>query len=251
MTSSDWWRPFFAEPWAKIQAGGYSAERTSAECDLIEGALALPSGASVLDIPCGIGRHSVELARRGYRLTGADFNEDHVSRARDAARVANVSVDFVVGDMRDYTTEARFDGAFCYFGSFGYFDDADDERFARRVAQVLRPGGRFLIEGHIAETLLPMLRERDWYWAGGEDAKLRVLEERALKLETSRIDVTWTIVDDGGAHSSAVSIRLYTYRELRDLLRRAGFASVDVFDGKTGQAFELGARRALVVARAP
>lgn len=56
---SDWWRDFFAEAWPKIQAGGYPAERTAAECELIQRTLELAERAAVLDIPCGIGRHSV------------------------------------------------------------------------------------------------------------------------------------------------------------------------------------------------
>src|SRR5215831_10440131 len=125
MTDPAWWRNFFESPWAQIQSGGYPAERTATECDLIQGALELAPGASVLDVPCGVGRHSVELARRGFALTGIDFNPAHVEQARAAASAANVAVRFEVADMRDFVASDRFDAAFCYFGSFGYFSDAD------------------------------------------------------------------------------------------------------------------------------
>ncbi len=248
MTEADWWSPFFAGLWSRIQAGGYPAERTAAECDLIQSALQLPEGANVLDIPCGIGRHSVELARRGFRVMGVDFNPEYVASAQQTAAVAKVQARFVVCDMRDFASPEGFDAAFCYFGSFGYFSDEENHRFLRAVAGNLRPGGRFLIEAHIAETLLPVYRERDWFWAGSPDTSVRVLEERHWNLETGRVDCTWTTID-GDVRSASTSIRIYAYRELRDLLRSAGFASVSILDRKTGQAFQLGSPRALVVAQ--
>jgi O-methyltransferase involved in polyketide biosynthesis len=143
-----------------------------------------------------------------------------------------------------------FDAAFCYFGSFGYFSDEENHRFLRAIAANLRRGGRFLIEGHIAETLLPIHRERDWFWVGPPATGVRVLEERHWNLETGRVEGTWTTIDDD-VRSASTSIRIYSYRELRDLLHRSGFASVSVLDGNTGQGFQLGSRRVLVVAQTP
>jgi cyclopropane fatty-acyl-phospholipid synthase-like methyltransferase len=104
MTEPDWWSPFFGGLWSKIQAGGYPAERTAAECDRIQSALQLPQGANILDIPCGIGRHSVELARRGFQVTGVDFNPEYVASAQEAAGLARVHARFVVCDMRDFAS---------------------------------------------------------------------------------------------------------------------------------------------------
>jgi SAM-dependent methyltransferase len=192
----------------------------------------------------------VELARRGFRVTGVDFNPEYVASAQETAGLAKVQARFVVSDMRDFASSEGFDAAFCYFGSFGYFSDEDNHRFVRAIAANLRRGGRFLIEGHIAETLLPTYRERDWFWAGSPDTGVRVLEERHWDLETSRVEGTWTTIDDD-VRSASTSIRIYAYRELRDLLHSAGFASVSVLDGKTGQRFQLGSPRALVVAQTP
>lgn len=248
MTLPTWWDEFFAEPWAHVQAGGYPAERTAAECDVIEATLKLKPGARVLDIPCGIGRHSIELARRGFRMTGAELKPEYITLARASADATGVDVRFLINDMREFVSSDRFDAAFCYFGSFGYFSEADNLRFVRAVSAALEPGGRFLIEGHIAETLLPIYREKDWFWAGSLDNRVRVLEERSWNVETSRVDSTWTIVHESGARSAETSIRIYTYRELRALLEAADFVNVDVRDGKTGQPFHVGVPRALLVA---
>ncbi|ACM20400.1 SAM-dependent methyltransferase, type 18 [Geotalea daltonii FRC-32] len=248
MISTDWWNEFFAGPWSQIQAGGYPAERTIAECDLIEVALELEPGARILDIPCGIGRHSVELARRGFQMTGADVKPEYIALAKSSAESAAVAARFLVCDMREFASADRFDAAFCYFGSFGYFTEEDDIRFVRAVAAALKPGGRFLIEGHVAETFLPIYRERDWFWAGSPENRVRVLEERSWNIETSRIETTWTIVGEGGTRSTATSMRIYTYPELRALLASAGFTDMEALDGKTGGPFRLGSPRALIVA---
>jgi SAM-dependent methyltransferase len=242
------WSNFFAEAWPRIQADGYPAEQTAAQCDLIQRTLALREGAQVLDIPCGIGRHSVELARRGFRTTGIDFNPEFVEVARANAAAAGVEATFVVGDMREFTSPSTFDAAFCYFGSFGYFTEHDDSRFAGAVLGALRPGGRFLVEGHIMETWLPIFRERDWFWVGTEDARIRVTEERSWQVATGRVEVTWTLIDESGPKSYATSIRIYSFLELQALLISAGFASVQLLDGKSGQAFRIGSPRAIVVA---
>jgi SAM-dependent methyltransferase len=249
MTDIDWWRDFFGEPWSRVQARGYAPERTSGECDLIEKALGLADAASVLDIPCGIGRHAIELARRGFKVTGVDFNPAYIATAKAAADAAGVSPEFVTCDMREFSVAEPFDAAFCYFGSFGYFSDEGNERFARAVSRSLRPGGRFLIEGHLCDTLLPIFRERDWFWLDPATKSARVLEERRWDMDSGRVESEWTIIDNEGIRSAAVSMmRIYFYRELRELLGRAGFASVAVLDGRSAEPFQMGARRAFVVA---
>ena len=89
------------------------------EVDFLEKALAPHPGASLLDIPCGSGRHSVELARRGYRMTGLDLSADFLKAARARAAEAQAQVDLRHGDMRNPgLAAATLDGAFCFGNSF-------------------------------------------------------------------------------------------------------------------------------------
>jgi SAM-dependent methyltransferase len=248
MIDEEWWRGFFTGPWSTLQQAGYPAGQTAAECDLIGSVLRLAPGARVLDIPCGRGRHALEFARRGFRVTGVDFNADAIAAARAAAQAESLPADFVVADMRRFASPERFDGVSCFFGSFGYFSDEGNLEFARAMAASLRPGGRCLIEGHLQETLLPIFRAHDSAWTGAPGASALTLEDRTWDPATRRVDVVFTLVDDAGARSASSSVRLYEIPELRELLRRAGFASVELLDGTTGQPFGPQARRALVVA---
>jgi SAM-dependent methyltransferase len=249
MLNDDWWDEFFAEVWPRIQADGYPAERTATECDLISELLTLTPGARILDIPCGIGRHAVELARRGFHVTGVDLKAQFIEHARAEAHRAGVSLNLVVSDMRDFSSTERFDAAFCYFGSFGYFPGDGDAKFLRTIAQALVPGGGFLLDTHTMETVLPVFVERDWGWADSPRNSRRVLQERTWDVETGRVHVTWTVLDDHGAASSSTSIRMYNVPELRNLFKSAGFDNIEVRDGKSGGPFRIGAGRAAIFAR--
>jgi SAM-dependent methyltransferase len=201
---------------------------------------ALAGGGPALELAIGTGRIAVPLAARGVRVTGVELNARLLERGRAAADKQGVEVEWRGGDMRNLPWEGEFDAALCFSGSFGYFDDDANADFARAVRRTLRPGGRFLIDTHITESLLPILRERDW----DEVAETLVLQERRIDHEAGRIDSDWTFVRDGRVVRHPVSIRLYTYRELANLLLGAGFAHVAGY-GEDGRPFSVPSSRRL------
>jgi hypothetical protein len=152
--------------------------------------------------------------------------------------------------MREPQSAGGFDAALCFFGSFGYFSDAENLRCARAYATALREGGRLLIDTHVAESLLPRFAERDWIWSGTPGSSLRILQERRFDHENSRILGTWTLVNpDGGLETAHSSIRLYSYRELCELLRAAGFTGPRTgVETLTGQPFRVGVSRLSLIA---
>lgn len=244
----EWWEDFFLGPWGELQARGYPAERTSAEADFLIAVLGLGTGQSVLDLACGIGRHSIELSLRGMDVTGVDFNNTALALAKETARSRNVQPRFVQKDMRHLDWHQEFNAAFCFYSSFGYFEnEADDLMVASRVAAALRPGGRFLIDTHVTETIFPMFSERRWNWLDDERTR-RLLEETRWDIETGRIDGIWTFIENGSIESSRSSIRTYSYRELCQLLRAAGFCRVEGFETGTRKPFALGSKRLSLVA---
>jgi SAM-dependent methyltransferase len=247
---SAWWETFFRGPWERVQLPGYPEERTRAEATFMVDALGLARGARILDVPCGEGRHTIELARRGFEATGVDFNDRAISAARQRAAEAAVTARFIVADMRELESVEEYDAAVCFFGSFGYFGDEENLDFLRRVARALQPQGRFLLEGHVAETLYPKFRERDWSWVR-EEPPLRVLEERRMNLDEGRVESTWTFVAPDAVESRSLSIRIYAYRELRDLLKQAGFSAVQALETGTREPFSLGASRLTMIGTKP
>jgi SAM-dependent methyltransferase len=244
----EWWESFFHGPWGEWQREGYPEERTRTEADLIVSALGLDDGNAVLDVACGIGRHANELAARGIDVTGVDFNASALTVARRAAAARGLTPRFVERDMRCLRFREEFDAAYCFFTSFGYFEDeSHDLVVAKRIAEALRPGGRFLIDVMITETILPIFQAHRWDWLD-ETRQGRLLQDSRWDFERSRVEGDWTFVEDGRIRSSHSSLRVYSYRELCDLLREAGFQKFEGFDTLTGQPFTFGARRLSLVA---
>ena len=243
---SDWWTPFFRGPFLDVQLDHESAEKTQAQVDALERLLGLDTPRRILDVPCGTGRHSLELARRGHRLTGIDFNPQVLEVGRRAASAEGLNLDFREQDMREIDFEAEFAAALCHWGSFGYFSEVENADFVRRVGRALLPGGTFFLDTLVAETLYPKYSQRDFDYVGEGERRMRVLQESRFDHESGRIETTWTFQTNGHEEARTISIRIYTYRELRTLLEAAGLSIVSATDN-AGQLFELGQRRLWLV----
>jgi cyclopropane fatty-acyl-phospholipid synthase-like methyltransferase len=239
----EWWETFFPA-WAEVQRQSKSAEETRAEADCIENLLQLPVQATVLDVPCGEGRLSLQLAALGFRVTGVDITLPLLEDARRKAAESRLEVTWEHRDMRDLPWQAAFDGAFCYWGSFGYFDEAGNAAFLHAVARALKPGARFLVETHTVETLLHRFQERSWQRVG----ETLMVQARRYDHVRGRIDEEWTFIRAGESVERHSSIRIYTYRELCRLLEEAGFTACEGYDGASEAPFRLGARRLVLVA---
>ena len=151
-----WYQSFFTPLALEFWRAAVPAEATLAETDFLERWLLLRPEASLLDLPCGLGRHAIALAERGYRVTGIESLV--ICGGAGAARGGRARAlrEFVRGELRDPPPGAPFDGALCMGNSFGYLDAEGTRSFARNVLRSLRPGGRWVIDtGCAAESLLP------------------------------------------------------------------------------------------------
>jgi 2-polyprenyl-3-methyl-5-hydroxy-6-metoxy-1,4-benzoquinol methylase len=243
----EWWKPFFSGLWGNVLRQAWTPEQTKADAEFIEQLLQVLPPASILDVPCGEGRIARVLASRGYDVTGVDGTASFLDTARRYADEQHLSIHWEPRDMRELVWQDTFDGALCFWGSFGYFDDAGNEQFLRAVCRALKPGGRFVLETLIAETLLPQFQERGWQQIG--DTLL--LERRWYDYAQSRVGTEWTFIHDSKTETQTTSIRIYTYRELCELFRRVGLVPADAYDTRSRQPFAFGARRVTIVARKP
>ncbi len=240
----EWWRAFFSGPYLDVQRRGKSSERTSAEAVLLIKLLQIALPMNILDIPCGEGRLSVALAMRGFQVTGVDITKSLLEDARRKAAVDKVQVRWLHTDMRDIPFVEDFEAAICLGGSFGYFDDKGNKQFVEAVYHALRPGGRFLIDTPVIESLLPQFQKRDW----SQEDQMLILQDRQYDHEQSRIVTRYIMLRDGNATEQTISIRLYTYHELSALLASLGFVRIRGYGTLAGEPFGLGARRLFMVA---
>jgi SAM-dependent methyltransferase len=235
--------------WESFQDYMFNPRRmaaTAGEVDALSRMLALKRGSAVLDLCCGIGRHSLEFARRGMRVTGVDRTAPYLDQARANADKESLQVEFVQADMREFVRPAAFDGAINFFTAFGYFDDpADDARVARNLFDSLKPGGRFAVDLNGKEVLAAKFRERDWNRL--EDGRI-MLEERRILDGWKRIESRWILIDGGQRKESTLTLRLYSGAELETLLRAVGFSEVALYGNLDGAPYDQNAERLIALA---
>jgi O-methyltransferase involved in polyketide biosynthesis len=147
--------------------------------------------------------------------------------------------------MRDLPWREVFDGAYCFWESFGFFDDDGNHAFLSAVAAALKPGAKFVFDTHVAETMLPRLLQRSWEHVGDD---LLVLEERDYDPATAVMTRHLTVVGQERTATLDVAARLYTYRELVALLGSAGFTACEGYSWLSIVPFMMGAPRLLMVA---
>ena len=240
-------RDDFWTTWAPYIFSGERLRIATAEVDLTVQLLALRPGAAVLDLCCGVGRHCLELARRGYAVVGVDRTRAYLERARADASAEGLKVEFVESDARSFSRPASFDAAFSMFTSFGYFEDqADDLKVMQTLHAALRTGGRLLIDINGKEVIARKLVQREW--RRHDDGTLG-LEERKVRDGWEWIDSRWLLVGSGGkTWEGTISVHLYSGVELRELLKHAGFNAIQLYGNLAGAPYDELAERLVAVA---
>jgi SAM-dependent methyltransferase len=221
---------------------------TGVEVDFAISALGLGPGAHVLDVPCGHGRHSVELARRGFAVTGVDLSTPSLELAAAAARAAGVELDLRLADMRRLRFAAEFDAALDVFTSIGYGSEADDAATLEGIRRALRPGGSLLLD-----TANRTWIEREFAACGRHDLPdgTTLFEERSFDPATRRIESRWTLVLPAGERRRRTySHRLYTRLELSALVAASGFEVERAYGDLAGAPAGPASPRIVIVARA-
>jgi ubiquinone/menaquinone biosynthesis C-methylase UbiE len=217
---------------------------SDAQTETIWRLLDLEPGMEVLDLACGHGRIANRLTQRGARVTGLDATSLFVEHARRDAAERGVEVDYICGDMRSLPwPEHRFERVISWFTSFGYFDDAENQKVLSEAHRVLRPGGRLLIENNNLAELLPR-----WLPAVVVERDGDVMIDRSTFEPASGRAVTErTCVRDGQVRRFTFSVRMFIAVELKAWLLAAGFDSVDQVDYE-GAALAAGSGRMVSVA---
>jgi SAM-dependent methyltransferase len=219
-----WFERFFDEDYLELEPQP-SAEQTRREVDLVVASFALAKGARILDLCCGTGRHTLELAARGYEVVGLDLSRVMLDRAVQAARARKLAVDFVHGDVRNLAFRRIFDGILFWGTSFGYFRDAENALVLRRVARALRPQGHLLLQVANRDFVLRDLPKGHWRRCGNA----LIHDEIDLDPRTNRFRVRRAILrSDGRERQDLIDLRGYSLHELLDLLHSEGFVPLEI-----------------------
>lgn len=201
-------------------------EDTKRQVDFLVEKLQLKGGEKILDLACGFGRHSLELARRGYDVTGVDITSDYVKYASEQAEQEHLNAHFICSDIRKISFENEFDIVLNMAdGAVGYLEnDEENSKIFSVVANALKSGGKHFMDimnGSYAETHFPCK-----LWDEGEKCLTLSNFEWDSKTKTliyGQLDFPYDeplykpVMDEGN------TIRLYTLDEIRSI-----FASLDM-----------------------
>jgi ubiquinone/menaquinone biosynthesis C-methylase UbiE len=222
----EWFEAFFDGLYGRVLAGSFDEVKSREQAAMIRAVLNLRKGQRVLDIPCGMGRITLPLARAGLRMTGVDITKSYVRRAAALAKKKRLNARFVAEDMRRIDFDGEFDAAVNWFTSIGYFSDKDELEFCRRVFRALKCGGRFLVEA-INKTWVDahFSRNHPEQTVGG----VRIGQQVLRRARDGRVRVLWTFRRGNRAERRVLVVRHYDGPALRKLLRAAGFRDVRFF----------------------
>lgn len=229
--SSDWWRRIFNSVYLKTDADVVEDQDiTRKEVALFQGILGIMPEDRVLDLCCGQGRHSLELARSGFmNVEGLDRSHYLIQRAKAQGKKESLSIKFREGDARKlpYAPDT-FDAVMILGNSFGYFETVNDDlRVLKEVARILKPWGKLLVDVTDGKYLRNNFQPRSWEWI---DSEHFVCRERSLSHDKQRLISRELVsdVDEGIMVDQFYAERLYTKEQIQELLSKAGFSEITI-----------------------
>jgi SAM-dependent methyltransferase len=204
-------------------------------------------GPRVLDLCCGFGRITLELARRGFIATGVDLTPAYLAAAKDDAAYDHLDIEFVHDDVRNFRRPGAFDLAVNLYISFGYFDNREDDLlFARNMYESVRSGGCAIIETLGKEMAVRDFVEAEWF----ERADFFVLTEYEAVNSWEGLKNRWILFNKNGEKiERTFTQRLYAATEIKSLLLEAGFSSVEIYGNWNEGPYDQRAQSLIAVGR--
>jgi D-alanine-D-alanine ligase len=255
----DWWRTLFNAVYLKTDGDVVENDvNTAQEIDLLIRAAGIEPGDRVLDLCCGQGRHSLELARRGFgHVVGIDRSRYLIRLARRRAKQSKLAVSFHEGDARKFRVPEGDFRCVCLMGnSFGYFARAeDDAAVLAAVRRALVSRGTLVLDLADGDWVRSHFERRSWEWI---DAQQFVCRERSLSADGSRLVCREVVThaEKGVIADQFYAERLYSRAEIQALVEEAGFGDVRFHewvttDSERNQDLGMMAERFLLTATAP
>jgi cyclopropane fatty-acyl-phospholipid synthase-like methyltransferase len=243
---NDWYKDFFAGLNCLMWERAATNDWTRQEVDFLMATLKVQPGAALLDIPCGFGRHTLELAKRGFHMTGIDISAEYVQKLRAEVADQHLAVTVIHGDLLTAEINSGFDGAYCMGNSFGYVDEAGMQLFVQKVAGALKPGAHFVLNsGLVAESILPNFPLTKHYVLG--DLQMDIRNTYVVGDSCMATELTYSQADR--VEKQYFKHYVYTLSSIKRLLARYGLETVAVYNSTEQLPYQLGDAQLYLVAQ--
>ncbi len=241
----NWYETFFSgincEMWRKALPEDWSEKEASFLMDVMN----LKGGANILDIPCGTGRLALQLAKKGFNVTGIDISEEFITGLTQKVEEEKLPIKVIQGNILSLELTGSFDGAYCVGNSFGYFDYEGMKVFVKKVAACLKPGNRFIINsGMVAESILTKIPLEKTYTLEG--LTMQVNNEYVVNDSYMISHLKYTKNNHIEEHSFKHYV--YTIGEIKRLLGLFGLKVLALYNAIDKTVYQLGDSQVYLVA---
>lgn len=229
-----WYESLF-ENYGKTYDNESFTRGTMGECDFIEREIDHDKGLRIIDIGCGTGRHTIELTKRGYRVTGIDLSESQLKRAKEKAKAGDLNIEFLRYDARDLPFCREFDAAIMICEGGFPLMETDEMNFdiLKSAARSLKDDGKLIFT--TLNGLFPLYHSVEEFCASTVDEGNATYRSNTFDLMTFRDHNITTVEDDLGNRRELIcNERYYVPSEIKWLLKTLGFRKIDIYGAKLG-----------------
>ena len=208
---------------------------TIGECDFIEREIGFDKSAKILDIGCGTGRHSIELSKRGYNVTGIDLSDSLLNRAREKAEKLGLKIDFLKYDARNLPFDNEYDLVIMLCeGAFPLMEtDEMNYEILKNATKSLKEHGKLIFT--TLNGLFPLYHSVEEFHDSNAEEGNATYRSNTFDLMTFRDhNVTEFEDDDGNKRELECSERYYVPSEISWLLKTLGYKEPEIFGAKLG-----------------
>ena len=251
ITRSNWYKNWFDSPYYDLLYKNRDKKEASVFIDRLVAVLNMPATARVLDLACGKGRHAIQLANKGFQVTGIDLSARNISLAKEAVSEENLL--FYTHDMRNALTFGRFDYIFNIFTSFGYFEtDEEHLKSLQNISVALRSEGTFVLDFLNTPIIKAQVPSEEIKQQGRLKFKIK------KQIQKGRIVKGILFRYLGQKHYFEESVRLFTLQDFEALFAKAGLEIIakygdyelQPYDPKTSVRLILVAKKRTTILRA-
>lgn len=244
MMSGDWTQDYFDDTYRRLFLETVDPARTRQQVQCLLVLCPLLPGSTILDVGCGIGRHSLVFAALGFRVTGVDFNSRYVAVCQDRAVTLGVDAKFVTADSRTMRLSVSADLTVSLWSSFGYYGEEGDLQTLQNMAAHTRRGGHVVVDVENRDYITKHFVSEEWH----EEGQAMVAERRRFDVANGTVVTRRVVLIGPMRHEYRRVLRMYTETELRALLERAGLRPERWYGDYDGSRFGLDSRRMIVIA---
>jgi len=229
-----WYESLF-ENYGKKYDNENFTQGTIGECNFIEKEIDFNKSLKIIDIGCGTGRHSIELARRGYKVTGIDLSESQLARAKAKAKAQNLQIDFQKHDARKLPFKNEYDLAIMLCeGAFSLMEtDEMNYEILRNATNSLKAAGKLIFT--TLNGLFPLFHSVEEFCASTTEEGNATNSKNTFDLMTFRDFNITTVEDDfGNKKELECNERYYVPSEITWLLKSLEFKKIGIYGAKLG-----------------